>query len=346
MATMLESREKEDIKSVLVNYRIGKLRRIIRARGGMTSNNWFIITSMGRYFLRRRNPIYTIASTDFELGLIEYLMDVGFPTAPLMRTISGALRVEAFSRNWELYKFISGDRFDATNPAQIRSAAELLASFHMMASGYKGDARVAIGRGVNFNKSLRFIDIFEEELMATKSSLGGPGKILAPQLIGFFRKQSRLVLKGIMPLSSLPPEIIHGDFQPSNVLFQGDKAISLVDFGDAGLSHRAYDVAKAVLRFSTLRPDYNGQSDMNSFMDLERAGLFINAYQATLPLIDSEMRAIPALLRGFYLYDVGFFLWKQNNPVRQALWLLNAWRFSRWIDKCSKVVEEILWNDA
>jgi Ser/Thr protein kinase RdoA (MazF antagonist) len=342
MATMYESKETEDILSVLVNYRIGKLQSVSNARGGMTNDNWFIRTSTGRYFLRRRNSIYTSDSIDFELGLIEYLVAAGFPTAPLMRTRSGGLRVEAFSRHWELYKYIPGERFDVANPAQISSAAGLLAGFHMAASGYRGDEGIARGRGINFNKALHFIDIFEEELMAMKSAFGAPGKLLAPHLIGFFRRQSWLVLKGIMPLSSLPLEIVHGDFQPSNVLFHGDRAASLVDFGDAGLSHRAYDVAKAVLRFSTLLPDYYGQSDMNSFMDLERAGLFVSAYQSKLPLSDPEITAIPALLRGIYLYDVGFFLWKQNNPVQQAHWLISAWRFSKWIDKCANVIGGVL----
>jgi hypothetical protein len=81
---------------------------------------------------------------------------------------------------------------------------------------------------------------------------------------------------------------------------------------------------------------------MNSFMDLERAGLLVSTCQSKLPLSDPEIAAMPALLRGIYLYDVGFFRRKQNNPVRQVLWLLNAWRFSKWIDKCVKVIGELL----
>jgi Ser/Thr protein kinase RdoA (MazF antagonist) len=117
MATMLESKGTEDILSILVNCQIGKLQSILHARGGMTSDNWFIKTSTGRYFLRRRNPIYTTTSIDFEPELIEYLVAMGFPTAPLMRTRNGRLRVEAFGRHWELCKYVSGERFDVTNQA-------------------------------------------------------------------------------------------------------------------------------------------------------------------------------------------------------------------------------------
>ena len=77
--------------------------------------------------------------------------------------------------------------------------------------------------------------------------------MLAPSLAGFFRSQADLVLKGMEPLSGQPLVLIHGDFQPSNILFQGNSAIALLDFGDAGFSYRAYDVARAILRFATPR---------------------------------------------------------------------------------------------
>jgi len=338
----LKNHDIEDIISVLAHYMLGKLQSIAPADGGMTNDNWIIITSAGRYFLRRRHPFFSKASIDFELGLIEYLIAKGFPTPPLIHMKDGSTRVEAFGRNWEIYEYVPGEQFDATNFSQIRSAAQLLARFHKNAAGYKGDAYVGAKRVIDFNRAVKFIDIFEEDIAARKSAYGITIMFLAPSLISFFRSQAKLVLKGIMPLSSLPPAIVHGDFQPSNVIFRGDEAAALVDFGDSGLSYRAYDVAKAVLRFSSLRTDYDNQGDMYSFMDLKRASTFIGAYQEKLPLSSLEINAIPALLRGAYLYDVGFFLWKQTNPLEQALWLFRAWQFSGWIDKCGKAIREIL----
>ncbi len=339
---MPKSQDIEDIKSVLSHYELGELQSIKPTSEGMTNDNWFIITGTGRYFLRRRHPLFSLASIDFELGLIEYLISKGFPTAPVIHSRDGSIRIGAFGRNWEVYKHIPGERFNTSNLSQVYSAAQLLARFHVMAVGYKGDPYVGARRVIDFNRAVKFIDIFEEELAAGKNRLGVLGTFLAPSLISFFRSQAKTVLKGIIPLSRVPPTIIHGDFQPSNVIFSGNKAVALVDFGDSGLSYRAYDIAKAVLRFSALRPDYNDQSNMYSFMDLERASMFIGTYQERLPLSSLEINAIPALLRGAYLYDVGFFLWKQTNPIQQALWLFKAWQFSEWIDECGQVIKEIL----
>lgn len=333
--------ETQEIISVLAHYSRGAVQSIRLASGGMTNDNWFITTSTGRYFLRRRHPFFSQASIDFELGLIEYLVAKGFPTAPVIRTRDGSVRVEAFGRNWELYEYIQGEHFDPANLSQVKSAAKLLARFHIDAAGYRGDAYIGARRVIDFSQAVRFLDIFEDDLLANRSSFSTISVFLAPFLISFFRRQSKLVQKGTMQLSKVPQVIVHGDFQPSNVIFHGDAAIALVDLGDSGISYRAYDIAKAVLRFSDLRPDYDNQSDIFPFMDLKRANAFIGAYKEMLPLSRKEINAIPALLRGAYLYDVGFFLWKQTNPLQQARWLYKAWQFSGWIDKCAEAIREI-----
>ncbi|MDM7912239.1 MAG: homoserine kinase [Methanotrichaceae archaeon] len=326
-----------EISLVLSHYSLGRLKSIAPAKGGMTSDNWFVETVQGRYFLRRRNPVFTRESIEFEIGLIEHLVAQGFPTAPLIRTIDGDLSVTADGSYWELYEYLSGDRFNATNLAQVRSAAGLLADFHQAAAGYK--APPVPDRTIDLNRIERFVDMFEEELRARTKALG---IVLAPPLSGFFKSQADLVLKGMEPLLDQPLVLIHGDFQPSNILFQGNTAAALLDFGDAGFSYRAYDLARAILRFATLRTDYSSQSDIDPLLDLERVRAFIDSYQAKLPLSRSEISVIPDLLRGVYLYDAGFFLGKETNPLRQIFWLLNAWQFSRLIDRSAEDLRELL----
>ena len=107
----------KEIPIVLSHYRLGGLKAIVPAIGGMTSDNWFVETLQGRYFLRRRNPTFTEESIDFEIGLIEHLVGLGFPTAPLIRTRDGGLSVMGNGSYWELYEYLSGERFSVTNLA-------------------------------------------------------------------------------------------------------------------------------------------------------------------------------------------------------------------------------------
>lgn len=340
-ASMVVEPGEKEIPAVLSHYRLGRLKAIMPAIGGMTSDNWFVETAKGRYFLRRRNPSFTRESIDFEMGLIEHLVALGFPTAPLIRTRDGCLSVMAEGSYWELYEYLPGERFSATNLAQIRSAAGLLAAFHQAAAGYKADP--VPDRTIDLNRIERFIDMFEEELKARTKALG---IVLAPPLAGFFRSQANLVLSGMKPLSGQPLVLIHGDFQPSNIIFQGNRAIALLDFGDAGFSYRAYDVARAILRFATLRANYASQRDIEPLLDLERVRAFMDVYQAKLPLSQEEISVIPDLLRGIYLYDAGFFLGKETNPLRQIFWLLNAWQFSRLIDRSAEDLRVLLLRKA
>jgi len=67
-------------------------------------------------------------------------------------------------------------------------------------------------------------------------------------------------------------------------------------------------------------------------LDWPRARAFAQAYQEAQPLSDAEREAIPALLRGAYLFDVSFFLEKESSPLKQIAWLIHAWRFTRWLD--------------
>lgn len=336
-ASMVVEGEVEGQLRVLSRYKIGRLNAIMPALGGMTSDNWFIEAARGKYFLRRRNPAFTKESIDFELGLIDHLVSLGFPTARLIGTEDGCISVSAEGRYWELYEYIPGERFCTANFPQICSAARLLATFHQMAAGYK--AKPVPDRVFNMNRIYGFIDAFEDELKARTKSLS---IVLVPSLAGFFRGQARLVMKGIEPLSLEPMVLIHGDFQPSNLLFKGNAAIALLDYGDAGFSYRAYDVAKAILRFSTLKPNYGSQRDIDPVLDLERTVAFMSAYQAELPLSKTELSVIPDLLKGIFLYDAGFFLGQENNPLRQIFWLQSAWQFSKLIDKSAESLRELL----
>jgi homoserine kinase type II len=333
---VLESRM-EAHPTVLSRYGLGRFKTIVPAPGGMTSENWFVETPRGKYFLRRRNPAFSKESIDFELGLIEYLVSIGFPAPRLIRTEDGCLSIRAKESYWELYEYLPGERFCTANLAQICSAAGLLASFHQAAAGYR--AKPVPDRMLDLNRIEGFIDVFEEELRARAKSLG---IVLAPSLAGFFRSQANAVMKGMEPLSGKPLVLIHGDFQPSNLLFKGNDATALLDYGDSGFSYRAYDVARAVLRFATLRADYASQRDIDPVLDLERVIAFVSAYQAKLPLSKTEISVIPDLLRGIFLYDAGFFLGKEANPFRQIFWLHSAWQFSRLIDKSAENLREML----
>lgn len=331
--------DREEIDTVLSLYPIGSIVKITPAVGGLTNDNFFVDTDQGQFFLRRRNLAYPPDSIDFELSLIDHLVADGFPTAPVIRTADGAFRVELNGRYWEMYRRLAGEHFKVENLEQVRSAARLLARFHKAAADYPVRPSHIKDRDVDLSKAQRVIDQFETE---GGRRLGPIGPLVMPRIADFFRSQAEVVITCVQPLTDLPKTLIHGDFQPSNVLFQGSEAVALLDFGDTSLFYRAYDVAKAILRFSTLKPNYRSQMDMAPRMDLARARAFLEAYQSELPLSETELKAMPALLRGTYLYDVGFFMGTEKNPLGKFIQLIRVWRFLRWLELYRDRILEML----
>ncbi|HWQ19188.1 MAG TPA: homoserine kinase [Methanotrichaceae archaeon] len=331
--------DREEIAEVLSLYPAGSIKKITPAIGGLTNDNFFVDTDQGQFFLRRRNPAITPDSIDFELSLIDHLFADGFPTAPIIRTAEGAFRVELNGRYWELYRRLPGEHFKVENLEQVRSAARLLARFHRAAADYPFKPSNIADRNIDLSKAQKVIDQFEDE---ARRRIWLIGPVVAPKLADFFRSQADVVVDCIKPITDLPKTLIHGDFQPSNILFKGNEAAALLDFGEASLFYRAYDVAKALLRFSTLKPDYHSQMDMEPSMDLVRAMAFLEAYQSELPLSETELLAMPALLRGTYLYDVGFFMGTEKNPARKIIHLIRAWRFIHWLKTSREVIREML----
>jgi len=331
--------DREEIATVLSLYPVGSIKKISPAIGGLTNDNFFVDTDHGQFFLRRRNPAIPPDSIDFELSLIDHLFAEGFPTAPIIRTSGGTFRIELNGRYWEMYRRLPGEHFKVENLDQVQSAARLLARFHKAAADYPVRPSHIVDRNIDLSKARKVIDLFEYE---AKRRLWLVGPVVAPMLADFFRSQADVVVDCIKPITDLPKTLIHGDFQPSNILFKGNEAAALLDFGEASLFYRAYDVAKALLRFSTLKPDYQSQMDMDHCMDLIRARAFLEAYQSELPLSETELRALPALLRGTYLYDVGFFMGSEKNPARKVIHLIHAWRFIYWLKTSRDEIRKML----
>ncbi len=338
--------DREEISDALSHYRAGALKSFEPAVLGLTNESWFLEAGERSYFLRRRNLSYQKESIEFELCLVESLAKSGFPVAAPLHTCSGASYVESGCRYWELYERIQKEKFDPENLLQVRSAARLLARFHM--AGMGPDLRRAVNRAVCRKKSpdlvYSLIDRFEEEIKAQ----GILGKALLRPLGAMFRHQADMAVECLQALPEEKKILIHGDFQPSNILFSGGEASVLLDFGDACIFYRAYDLAKALLRFSAIRQGYRSQMDLSFCMDMERMSTFVKEYKseissaAELALIDEEVRAIPVLLRGIYLYDTAFFMGKAQTRRQQAAILIRAFRFMSWISRRETIMAEIL----
>ncbi len=335
----------ERISRILSFYPVGSLKKAEPAPGGVMNENWFVETDTGKYFLRCRSLFFTPNSIDFELKLIEYLSNLGFPTPRLINTLEGALKVQAENRYWELYEYLPGEPFSVNNLAQTKSAAKMLARFHIATAGYQGRANGVPYRRFDLGSVAGVIDQLKE-MVSYELKTSTLGTMLEPGIIGFIEGQEEAVINGIQPLSGSLLTVIHGDYQPSNVIFKGNEAIAVIDFGNSALSYRSYDVARAILGFSALRPDYKSQRDLNPWLDMNRVKAFFRAYQAEMPISEAGIQAMPALIRGTYLFGISFYMRIEEDIKKKAAFLINALSFIRWLDSTEAELKEILLQEA
>jgi homoserine kinase type II len=103
-------------------------------------------------------------------------------------------------------------------------------------------------------------------------------------------RQWRLIEEQVPPLyARLPRQIVHGDFDPSNVLFAADRVSGVLDFEFSGPDLRVVDLL-VPLNWWPLHQFGTGAEW--PIMDAIGRG-----YLANLPLLMEELQALPALFR-------------------------------------------------
>ena len=118
-----------------------------------------------------------------------------------------------------------------------------------------------------------------------------------------------------LPLQEPREVVCHGDFAPYNVVLNGEKAVSIIDFDTCHPGPREWDLAYAIYRWAPIK----SQTNVDSFGSLEeqvkRAHIFCNEYGLTSEkrknLPNVMIRRLEALISFIYQQD------KQNNPIYQ-----------------------------
>ena len=252
------------------------------------------ITSQGILALRRKKGFASKImakhpdisdSIEGQHRLILFLHDHGFPVAPPLLTKGKDTYVSIRGIPYSLYPFIDGPPMDPSNPRQLRASAETLARYHHLTAGYSGVPPLTQAPFPElFEEKLRDFRKYSETFDDSLSTLG-----MAESMVAF-----KSILDEIetemqnLPYSFLPKVVIHGDYKPGNVLFQGDEVAAVIDFGRSRKEARLFDIAKTISGLLGTRDDA-------TFLDMTSA--FFTAYDRTYPLNSHERAALFLLIQ-------------------------------------------------
>ncbi|HVY64011.1 MAG TPA: phosphotransferase [Gammaproteobacteria bacterium] len=256
---------------------------LARATSGLINPTWYARSTQGaELVLQRVNPIFP-AKVNLDIAAVtEHLARKGLLTPRLVPTRAGALWLEHEGAVWRVLTRIEGVCRDALeSPAQAREAGRALAEFHRAVADLDytfQNARLGVHDTPKHLENLR--DALVEHA--------------AHRDIAAIRPLAERVLTLAAALPPLPPcgdRIVHGDPKISNLMFDGDRALCLIDLDTLSRMPVALELGDALRSWcNPAREDAKNARFVREYFQAAVGGY---AAAAQGFLTENEWRAIP-----------------------------------------------------
>lgn len=248
-------------------------RRLTRAHWGISNETWYVRSDAGEHVLR----LYMHKRTEairFEHELLTRLAraELTFRTPKPLESEAGdtlATDIDT-ARPAALFRRIEGEHLDDDDAAGVEAAA---AAFARLDSALAAIERTDVAAPV-----------FSGDLRSVHRAISDPAQV--EQIAGTIaRGLVEAAAENAVPIySSLPTQLIHGDFGLGNVLIRDGRVRGVLDFEYAGRNVRAMELGGALRNVLT-----KGNRET-----LWRPTL--SGYLRTLSLDATELVALPALV--------------------------------------------------
>ena len=326
----------QDLAIVLSRYDIGTVDHISDyKRGSRRSPKMHITSSRGEFLLKRRALGHDEHSrVVFAHAVQETLASHRFPVAGLVTTTEGSTLVQHDFRVYELFRFITGNRFDKSNLA-ASEAGRVLANFHSILLSHKEEP--AVGSGT-FHHSQQIPEVLSTILNVLsnheqKSELEGIN-----ETIDYIRNQYEISADKVQKLewSSLGPQLVHGDWHPGNMLYSDSKIIAVIDFDSLRFLPRITDVANGALQFSMRMGAAESVDEWGEGFRGHTIRSFVQAYDqfSQVPLFAAERAMIPDLMVEALIVESVIPIWKTGSFGK-----VSGSKFLRLVEKKIKWLE-------
>lgn len=280
-----------DVRGILKKYNLGRAKKIKVVEGGIVNYNFDVETNKGRFIVRfmhcelddeRRNRFV------LKFKVLDCLKGKDFPykTPVPIRNKDGEHLTKMREKYAWIYEWIGGKSIPRANKTQISEIAKAIATYNKFISKWKwkyepDDYGWLIGKYLRMKKvsgrkpldkiMLKNVDFFEKTFLEWKK---------------------KPFNKNIIP--------IHSDLHQGNVLFDGDKVVAILDFGNIKLSPRVRDVAHLIGTFAFDKAKLN-RSKMKNLLRI---------YEEIAPLTKREKAMIiPYIIQ----YNCIIFWWTYGH---------------------------------
>ncbi len=285
----------EELAECLSHYDIGRVKNIAEfPRGSRRSPKVVIDSSAGKFlFKRRAGGKDDQSKVAFAHQIQMKLIGEGFPVARLVPT--GRHHSSMLVREgciYEMFEYVEGQGYDGSAEA-THHAGHTLGLYHKLLRDFHSGYEPTVG---SYHDSAAI----EQAIRNTVRSLPINARPPAAELnktVEMLLKAYRYCAEGANKLSvhQWDIQIIHGDWHPGNMLFEGGKVVAVIDYDSVRLQQRVLDVANGALQFSIVTGDKN-PAKWPANVDKDRFEHFLRGYSDVGGTGADEAKAIPRLM--------------------------------------------------
>ncbi len=218
--------KEEDFKEILLNYNLGKLKSFQIIKNGTVQTNYLVVTDKGKFVLRLYS-FRKIESIKFEINLINYILKRKFPTAFPVKGKNNKYINFYKDGPYVFFEFIKGEHIENPTIIQKNLLIKKVAELGNITKNYK-----PIYRRFRWNYNPEFCRNLAK------------GK--ADETDSKNAKEKYEWMAGELEKLNLPPNlpkgVCHCDFHYSNIFFDDDRFVALIDFDDANYTYLSYDI--------------------------------------------------------------------------------------------------------
>ncbi|TVQ62870.1 MAG: hypothetical protein EA378_03395 [Phycisphaerales bacterium] len=276
--------EPAELVCVLSRYDLGPIDAIRPyPRGSALAPKAVLRAATGRYLLKRREPVHADPYRVAVCHAVQLrLADRGFPVAALVGTAGANNSICQHSGGvYELFEFISGKRSDRTAQA-ARDAGACLAAMHDALRDFEPEWEPA-------RETYHAAPWLAKRFLDARRRLGPDADDTLRTLEDAYRDAAARV--DAAGLAEHPPQMIHGDWHPGNLIVARGSIAAVVDFDATRAAPALVDVARGAVNFALDRDDTDGLT-----LDDQRFAAFCTGYERAGGVLTRAAEALPGLV--------------------------------------------------
>jgi len=274
----------EELVRVLSRYDIGIVHQVRPLSvGNSRAPKVVVVAEKGTYLLKRRpRGRDDLERVDFAHAVQKQLAAKAFPVAGLLMTMDeGTTALNMANHIYEFFRFVEGTRYDGSAEA-THEAGRQLALFHKYLADFKGcnePSPLCFHDAALVRQHLKLLSSDKRTESARRM------KAVADELLLRYDKSSVRVNQ--VGFRSWKRQVVHGDWHPGNLLFEGHKVVAVVDFDSIRFAPATTDLANGMLQFSIVgdRPD---PAQWSAHFDRGRLFEFFNGYYEVIRLSERK----------------------------------------------------------